>query len=508
MAGSAAPPMAAQVARGSIWLMINTAAGRLASLGAQIVLAWFLTKSDFGVFATASSAAIFATFLRDGGVRDLLIQRQGAFRELLGPMFWLAGAMNFVSGLLVTAIGAGLALATSNPVYFWMLLLIGIAVPLNTLPSILSVKLSIELRFADLARVQIAAAAVRFGGSIALAMAGFGPLSFVAPLPLVAVVELLLFRKFVKERPWREPARTDQWWPLLGQSKWILIGTLGAALVNMGNYSVVRLFVKEDVVGVYFFAHQIVAQVGILVAANMNQVLFAAFAKINDDDRLRRGVARALRQLMFLAVPTSLALIPVFPGLEEWMWGERWRGAVRTVLIIAAVYPMTVINAVPYAALQAAGRFRAWAILLIVLGVAILLAGMAGAAIGRTPEWIGFASCTTFAIGCVLMAWLALRPLRLGLADILKNTVPVYAVGLVAALLAWYVEGLLAQQSSMQHGVGALARAVIGGGVFAAGFGLLALVLLRSHVRETVQVLPARLRSITERLPLIRGLAA
>ncbi len=500
----AAPPLGGHVVRGSIWMMMNTVVGKGASLIAQIVLAWVLTKEDFGVFATASSAAVFATFLRDGGVRDLLIQRQAEYPRLLGPIFWLACWMNLLCGLLVVLIGAALAFGLQKPIYFWMLLIIGSSVPINTLPSILSARLNIELRFQELSIVQIAAALVRYGGSVGFAIAGFGPMAFVLPLPAMAIVEWIMLRRYVKDRPWREPPHSGLWWDLLKSAKWILLGTLGVALVNMGNYSVVRIFVNETVVGIYFFAYQIVAQVGILVAANMNQILFAAFARIDEPERLRRALDKSLRQLMFFAVPTGLVLIPVFPGLERWLWQGRWDSAVPTVLIIAVFYPLTVVNAVPYAALKAWGRFRAWALLLAALGVAVLASGMLGAWLGGTAEWIGLSSSVTLAIGCMGMVWLALRRIHVGLISILKNTLPAYLVGLIAAGAGWLIDSELSALPHMQFGLGALGRATIAAATFTLIYGALAIVLLRPHIHEAIQVLPARLRNVAMRITLLR----
>jgi O-antigen/teichoic acid export membrane protein len=342
--------------------------------------------------------------------------------------------------------------------------------------------------------IQAALAVIRYGGSIGAALAGAGPLAFVLPLPVMALADWVLTSRCNPERPWRRPPRPGMWPGILSRTSWVMVGTFASGVVNMGNYLVVGLFVPDAVVGVYFFALQIVMQIGTLVTANVNQVLLPALARMEGErQRQSRAAARAIRQLMLLAAPLGMGLIPTFGALERLIWGGDWASASASVAIIAAFYPATVIHAVPFAALQAWGLFRTWAVLLLLQGAAMMGAGALGAVVWGTPEAISLASSATMLVSTVLFAIAGLRPCGLSAPRVLSASVPAWTLALAAAGAGWWlVQGPL---RSAHPGV----RFVAGGAAFCAVYGVLTRLLLARHVREAMLVVPTRWRPLANR---------
>lgn len=504
---TAAPAMGHSVVRGSLWMLLNTAITRGASFLAQIALGWLLSKHDFGVYALAMSVSMLAAVLRDGGVKQLLVQRQGDYHRLIGPVFWMAFAFNTLTGIIIAGLAPLLAVAYHESQVAWLMLVIAISQPLGTPGAILATRLQIDLRFREAGAIASVSAVVRYLGAVALAWLGFGPLSFVLPLPALALIEWGLGWWYTRERPWRAGAVVRSWWGMFGQARWVLAGTLGVAALNMGANVVIGFLVPLNVVGVYFFAFQIVVQVGMLMAANVTQVLFAALSKIADDpERKRAALGRALRQVMLLSGPLCMGIVVTFAPLELLIWKGKWADAADAVELIGLFYPATMAASVALAAVQARGSFRAWGLGLLFMAVVTLAGAAAGAALHGTAAGVAaYAGIAGMAAALLVTVW-GLVGSGVSVGAILRDTFPAWLLSIAAAAAAMNIdmhvvqpalppftgagEGLPLQRLAL------VLRLAIISGCFVSIFAVLVRLLLSEHLREGLDVTPQRLRPL------------
>ncbi|HEX7978467.1 MAG TPA: oligosaccharide flippase family protein [Gemmatimonadaceae bacterium] len=493
---SSRPGLSRAVTHGSFWMMLSAAIQRGASFAAQIVLGWLLTERDFGIFALAISISALTGALRDGGVRQLLIQRHADYERLLGPTFWMALAFNALTGLLLAIAAPTIASAFGEPALVSLIVILAIAQPLGTPSAILTARLAIDLRFREAGRIAAVSSLVRYLGTIALAKAGFGPLSFVLPLPVLSIIEGGMAYAYTREKPWSLPANVRTWLRMLTEARWIIIGTFGIAALNLGAALTIKPFVSTAIVGVYYFAFQVIVQVGMLLSANILQVLFPAFARINDDPaRLSAAASRALRQLMLIATPMCLGLAAIFGPVELLVWHGKWRAAAEAVRAIGLLYPAVIASSVSLALLQAAGRFRASGLALLAMGVASLGGAMVGAMISGTA--IGIAIFTSVATGAVSLAvtWDTMRRTGVSGKDILGALVPAWLVSCSAFAASYGLDRLLGERAAP-----ALIRAAASAVLFVAIFGVTARLAIPSHLEEALSVMPSRMRGLAARL--------
>ncbi len=510
-----APALGGAVVRGSFWMFLNTGVTRAASLAATIVLGRLLDDHAWGIYALAMSVAAIAGTFRDGGVRHLLLQRQKEYETLVGPVFWLALAFNTGVALVLCGLAPLIAKAAGEPQAATLMYVIAASLPLSTPGIIMQARLSIDLRFREVGLIQSASGIVRFGGAIALALAGVGPLAFVIPIVACALLEWALAWRATRERLWSRPPATSRWGSMLAASVWIMLGALGISVINWGSNLAVQPFVPTEVVGAYFFAFQIVVQVGILLSSNLNAVLFPALAKIVDQrDRLAGAAARALRQVMLLAAPMAMGLGVTFPALEGLLFGGAKRASVDAVLVQGATYAFAVLLAVPLSVQQARGRFRSWAFGLIVTGAAGLGAAAMGAAIHQSPVGIAAWAGVFAAISGLTYALITLGRIGVPARITLSSALPSYAASLACGAIAWWIDTRLAAAGpgvlpafvpqAIRAQTFEVVRLGIVGGVFSATFALAARVFLHDHVREALSLLPARVRPLARRLMRVR----
>jgi len=484
----------------------------------------FLSKEDFGLYAISFSIAAFAQIFRDGGVVQLLVQRgETAYRSLLGPVFWMALAFNFATALVLAGIAPFVARGRHEPDLLWLLIVIGLSMPLATPAVVLQARLAMKLRFDVVSRIQLISAFIRYGGTISLAWFGFGPLSFVLPLPVIALYEGVASYIAVREAPWRHSPQFHRWRDLFVQSKWLVFTAFATASLNQGGYLVLSALVDKSVIGVFFFAYQLIGQVDSLLSSTAAVVLFPALARLADEPaRFRAAVRRSARMLMLLAAPATAALVVGFGPFETILWHGKWEAARWPCQAISLFYASRILFMVPGVAMQSLGQFRAAAFLVLFCGLGVMLATTIGAFISPTPDTIAWWLGSYFATGCLGFSLWGLSKLQISVGTTLRDVMPAWIsawIGAGAALAADYViKPLLvgpaqtafriveignpswAKWSWLPQAVAAVPRLVLVGLILTAVFMLILRFCFSKTLREGVGLVPARFQALVFRL--------
>ncbi|HPV84200.1 MAG TPA: hypothetical protein PK866_13775, partial [Nitrospira sp.] len=71
-----------RITSGLVWSVFSIAVGKGASLIAQLILGWLLSKEDFALYAIAISWSTIVMALRNGGTQRLLIQKGTQYADL------------------------------------------------------------------------------------------------------------------------------------------------------------------------------------------------------------------------------------------------------------------------------------------------------------------------------------------------------------------------------------------------------------------------------------------
>jgi len=272
-------------------------------------------------------------------------------------------------------------------------------IPLSVLPSILSVKLAVNLRFRELGLIQVVSATARNGLLLFFAWAGFGARSFLLPVLITSVTDALLLWMVTRFSPWTLRPRFRLWPELFADGRWILLGTFSIAIGNNGAYFVLGQLLSSDVVGTYFFAYQLVVQLGVLLSDNVYQVLAPSFMRMGPDlARIRAAVPRALSVVVLVGATASLSIAAIYEPLERALWHGKWSAATNSVHILGVIWPAAAAVSVLRALQMATGHFRQWGIVTFVGAVASIFGAAVGAYIGGTAG----AAAMGFGLGVLL----------------------------------------------------------------------------------------------------------
>lgn len=513
------PDMGQSVGRGMSWMAFSTLAIKALAFIAQIVLGWLLSPGDFGLYSTALAVAGIVTAFRDGGVRDLLVQRgDSAYEGLVGPVYWMAFTINSAAALAL-CLSAPLIAGFYNMPLTPMLVIIGLSLPLGTPAAVLQCKLRMQLRFGVLSRIQIGSALVRNLGTIVLASPPFsmGPLAFVLPLIAIAIYEGAASYYAVRERPWKRRAQPREWGGLFLATRWLIFATLANIMFDFGPFAVLGAIVAEQIVGVYFFAWQITAQIGVLLSSNVQQVLFPALARM-EGDRARMGSAslRALRALMLVGGYMSLCLAAVMGPLESVLWHGRWAEAVESVQILGFFFPMRITFGLCAAIMLAEGRFKGLSFLTLYEGIAITVAAAIGGLTDGTATSVAWWTGGAMALGRLIGTMYIMQSMGVGPGRVVRAILPPWLLATGAAAIAVGVDyalnlgvtarGVIAGSGltpAMETVVVDGLRVAVIGTVCTLAFAVGARVLIPTRLREAIAAGPKRIGAKVQRLLLL-----
>jgi O-antigen/teichoic acid export membrane protein len=424
--------------QGMAWMVGTTMFVRLGSLVTQVALGWFLTDDDFGVYALALSIALVFQVLRDGGLRLLLVQEgPERFERHAVPAFWLSTTMAAAGAAILLVVSGPLAGRFDQPALTPVLVVLALSLPVQSMAMPGLAKLELDLRFAAAGRVELAAAVVRYGGTVILAALGAGALSFAVPVLAVAVTELVMGWWLTRVRAWRLPMQRHLWRPLFGRSRWAMANSLATVVPRQADYVALGLAAPTAVVGVYFFAYQLTFQATTLVQNNARRVLLAAFATRHTDEAWLRDALVRVAAAAAVAASGLFVLATVAADLEAVIWRGRWAVAVPAIEILALFLPVALVLMIADYALQATGRFRLSFVTSLVGNVGIPVVAYAAGRFAQRPEeaWRVAAAVGTYTVvSAGLQSAVALRTIGVPLSTFTRRTAPPLAIGAALAL--------------------------------------------------------------------------
>ncbi|MEK6701844.1 MAG: oligosaccharide flippase family protein [Planctomycetota bacterium] len=397
---------------GAAWMMSATVFTKILTFVAQIVLGSLLTRDDFGLFAMAVATTKFVTICQDGGVRDLLVQRGlGDYEKFSGRVFWFAMCFNLVVATLVAAVAWPVAnLWFKDDRLVNLLLVLALSVPLGTPGAVLNSKLRLDFNFAATSWVMILSGVVRQVGTVSLALAACGSMSFVVPAVLAAIVESAASWWFSRDTPWKRAPEFGTWIDLFKQAKWLIFGSVANLLIDRGPYLVMQPFLvlggvnvalATGVLGEYFWAFEVTAQLGVLLSYNMQLVLMPVLSRFKDDiPRLRDATIRSMSGLMMMGSFSSLAMAVMMDPLEGLIFNGKWANATPAVAVFGLFFPFRILYGLTTAVQLAMNQSRTWCLLSFAEGIAFTLAG-AVVAIVAAKGWMG----TLVGVDAASLAW-------------------------------------------------------------------------------------------------------
>lgn len=425
--------MSADIAQQSVaaakWGVISSSLKFAMQLAVNIAIARLLGPDAFGLFALASIGLLVATFLSEVGLGWSLMQRPTLDDDVIRFVFtWQS-----VSGLL--------GFALMNGAGFWMADLLrdqrlvevmrwlGLCCLLNGLAATATNLLRREMRFRDLAKVQLLSYALAYGlVGLPLAALGHGVWALVWAWVIQALLGLLLAYR-------ARPHTLRPKWFTTAPREFVNIG-LTVLITNLCNWALTNLdrlilgrVVGTQAAGYYAVGYNLATVPNALLISGLQPAFLASGARLQDEpDRLARGYLEVQHLIWVILAPLFALLAFVGADVIAVLYGESWAQSTPVFVLLALAMPAYLAWALSTPVLWNTGR-KHWESLLqlpilLIAGPALywaagqsisLVAAFAAAAFAARAIFVMGAVWFVLGLRCTVAASLATRSLAVGL---------------------------------------------------------------------------------------------
>lgn len=315
--------LAVATIRGTLWTYATFYSGKFLTIVSTTILAWLLTKEDFGVAGYAIVVINFLGVLSDMGIGAALIYHKDEPRAA-DTAFWLNVGVSSILFLIVM-LGAplvGVYFNDMRAVPFTRVLALSYLI--SAISNVHNSLLRKNLSFKQIFIPDLIQALSKGVVSIVLALLGFGPWSLVygqlSGQFIAAVVYWIIY-------PWRPSfvfarhlART-----LLSYGVGMIgLSALAVFLLNV-DYLFVGRHLGASALGVYTLAFRIPELLIKNLYSAVEKVIFPVYTKLRDDiDTLREAFLTTLRYVSIVTFPVGVGLILVAEPLVLTVFSDKW----------------------------------------------------------------------------------------------------------------------------------------------------------------------------------------
>jgi O-antigen/teichoic acid export membrane protein len=389
---------------GVIWAGGQAVVSKVVTFGAQLVLARLLVPAEFGLIAMANSIAFLMGAMQSGGVRSILIRRQTHIALWLNPAFWYSTALGLVAGALILVVSPTVASYYGQPVLSNLMPIMVAGMLIENLAVVPSTMLQARLDFRTLGFINICTPVGQAALSIVFAWTGFGAISLVLPkIPVGLVVGAVLWRA-AAFRP-KPCFQMKRWRYLVADSGLMLLAWFSFAAAGQIPVALLARAHGPEYAGIFSFAVTVTTQVIMLLAAQLDSVLFPALAKLSlTPDMQWRAFVKAtviLAQIVFFISGAQILLAgPVVQAL----FTDRWQAAIPLIQLFS-VGNAILATAIPTGGtMQARGRLKTYCgFAVFSLGISILTS-VGATLLGAEPLFYVGAS-VTYQVVISIVSW-------------------------------------------------------------------------------------------------------
>lgn len=425
--------------RSVAWYSVTRAGAQLVSWVVTILIAAWLTPTDYGLFAMALAVVALLEMFQELGMETAIVQRRDLTRPQIDGVFWVVSLASF--GLVAVAwLGAGLvARFYAEPRLVWMVRILSLTFLMNSLGVVPESLLTREIDFRRRSLGEAAGVVGSGAVSVALACLGYN-------------VWALLFGHLARSGLRNAAmAYLSGWMPRLPTSSAGLREVLAFGMRVTGvrlivsasaaiNTAIIGRLMGGASLGLYSMADGLSSGPHRLSTAVINQLSLPVFSKLQDDRRqLQQYFLKISKYLAVISLPAQVGLALIADDLVAVLLQEKWRAmtALFQLFCVGNVFYVLSVTAVPL--LYARGRTDVVLRFNWVSAVSLAVAFAVGSQLGLSG------------LGIALL--LVLIPLRIGLLrlglgeagiplrDYLRMLVSP-AAGTVAMIFAVWIGGM------------------------------------------------------------------
>ena len=347
-------------------LFLNSLASlfsRFSGLATQIVMAWFLTPADYGLYAIALGITTFTTMMRGGGTGIVFqTMKLEEFTSIGGGLVRIAVGC----GILGTIFTLGMVLpaqylypADSAKGLGWILFWSAVSFVIYNFSTYPRSKVLSRFKFKQIAVMDSASSLIKLASAYYFASQGYGALSFVLS-QLISGIVVLGWSLAVAGMERTDFKASPNW--LSETYAMMKIPFVMALITSLGGQTDLfffSFFIPVGALGIYLFTNQMAVQPIQMLSSTLQTVLAPYAARVRGDIDQEDLSARQTFLTGVIFVPLFvMGIAAVYPSLAHFLFASRWNESILTVQFACVFLIYPTVQSLLEAPLMGARRWR------------------------------------------------------------------------------------------------------------------------------------------------------
>ena len=337
--------------RGVLWNYASQLSGKFLVFVSTIILAWLLTKTDFGIVGYVLVVFNFLEILSDLGVGTALIfygdddrATHTAFWLGIGISLVLAAALWLLAPVISDLLAVGNEQEYERSLVVALTRVMALIFPIGSLRNVHTSLLQRELDFQRKFVPELAKSFSKGVVSIFFALLGFGAWSLVLGHISSTIASVIAYWWAI---PWRPSFQFNSKLarPLLAYGTNIVGGSLLGNIARNVDYLLIGSYLGPAALGVYTLAFRLPEFLILQTCTLIGKVIFPAYNKIRESGgQLHHAFFTTMSYVTLLTVPLGLGMALVADPLIRTLFPSNWLEAIpvtRAIALYALFFSLT-----------------------------------------------------------------------------------------------------------------------------------------------------------------------
>jgi O-antigen/teichoic acid export membrane protein len=429
--------MRSRLLSGLAWKGTSQVLLQVSRVVVAIILARLLSPHDYGIAGMVIVFSSLGLVLSDVALGAALVQRRSLSDDDRSTVFWTSVGAGAAFTALGIAVSGPIASFYGEPDVQPLFAALSLSFVITSFAAAQEALLVREMNFRSLELRLIAGALVGAIVGIGTASAGYGAWAIIWQQLAIAVTSTALIWLV---SPWRPSLRFSRssLRNLGGFSANVFGQRLLYYLHRHSDNLLIGRFLGASALGSYTVAYNVMLVPFSRIAGPIQEVLFPAFSRMQDDPARIAGLwVRATRLVGAISVPALVGLAILAPDFVDTVLGKRWSDVAPLVQVLAWVGLLQSLQTINSNILQALDRTS----MLLRFSVLFFAVHLAAFVVGLHWGVVGVATAYAVSSSVVepLYGWLTARVLHVspwimvrGLSGVIQATI-VMALCVVAA---------------------------------------------------------------------------
>lgn len=321
------------------WSGISMGAVTALQIITLAVLARLLVPSDFGLMGMIMIVVGFAQAFTDMGISNGIIHRENVTVNQLSSLYWLNIIAGITVFMIVWAFIPVIVAFYREPRLNNLLYLTAIVFLITPFGQQFQILMQKDLRFNELAKLEIVSSIASSITAVVLAIAGYGVYSLIWGLIAGTTSKVLILFNI----GWRH------WKPTIYFSKSDVKGYLSFGLFQMGeravnflnsniDYLLIGSMLGAKSLGYYTLAYNLIIRPSSIINPAVTKVAFPVLSRMQyDNERLKKSYLRMVQFLSTINSPIMAGLAVIAPIVVPVIFGKQWLPSIVLIQILTIV---------------------------------------------------------------------------------------------------------------------------------------------------------------------------